>query len=334
MRRLDVLSASLLLATAACSNSVADGMGAGGSSAHTSAATTGSTSAGTGTASSGSSSSTSSSGSGGAGTSVTLTLDSFTVPPGGEVYYCQDFANPFGGVDAEVSEFESHMAVGSHHMLLFYKPGATDTPLATCSGLEFAATPYGSQQQDDSLSFPTGIAALLPGSDGLRIQSHYLNVTPNTITSSVKVTLHLAEPGSVQYQAGVLFVIDTDIDVAPASSAVVSNDCTLPVDMNMLRASSHMHMHGTAFDATVAGNDVYQTTAWSDPVPALFAPAKAMKAGDPLHFQCSFTNNGTTPLTFGESALTDEMCIFTASFYPTPAGQATIDASNCVASQH
>jgi hypothetical protein len=323
MRRLDALSASLLLATAACTGTVVDHPGTGGSTT-----TTGTTSSGPG------GSSASGGTGGGGGTSVTLTLDTFTVPPGGEVYYCQDFANPFGGVDAEVSEFESHMSVGSHHMLLFYKPGATDSPLAACSGLEFAATPYGSQTQNDSLSFPPGIAALVPGSDGLRIQSHYLNITADTITSSVKVTLHLAEPGSVQYQAGVLFVIDTGIDVAPESSAVVSDDCTLPIDMNMLRASSHMHEHGTAFDAMVSGETVYQTNAWSDPVPALFAPPKVLQAGAPLHFQCSFTNNGTVPLTFGESALTDEMCIFTASFYPTPAGQATIDASNCVATQN
>ena len=59
----------------------------------------------------------------------------------------------------------------------------------------------------------------------------------------------------------------------------------------------------------------------------------ALKQGDPLHFACSFTNNGTAPLTFGESALTDEMCIFTASFYPAPAGQATIDATGCIPSQ-
>ncbi len=322
MRRLDVLSASLLLATAACDGSVADSTGAGGSRAtSTTSATAASSSSGTTT------------GAGGA-TSVTLTLDSFSVPPGGEVYYCQDFANPFGGVDAEVSEFESHMAAGSHHMLLFYEPGGTSSALAPCSGLQFAATPYGSQQLDDSLSFPPGIAALLPGTDGLRIQSHYLNVTSSTIDASVQVTLHLATPGSVQYQAGVLFVIDPNIDVPPASSAVVSDDCTLPQDMNLLRASSHMHEHGTAFEATISGNTVYETTSWSQPVAAVFTPPKVLAAGAPLHFQCSFTNDGTTPLTFGESALTNEMCIFLASFYPTPAGVATIDASNCVGTQN
>jgi hypothetical protein len=313
MRRQRIVSASLLLGLAACGETVATS-GSGGSGAVTTSGTTASSS---------------SSGATG-GASVTLTLDSFTVPPGGEVYYCQNFANPFGGVDAEVSEFESHMALGSHHMLLFYKEGASNDPLEPCSGLEFAATPYSTQLPNDSLSFPPGVAALVPGADGFRIQSHYLNVTSTTITASVKVTLHLAAPGTVQQQAGVLFVVDSDINVppGPAATATVSDDCTIP-----LKVGSHMHQHGTDFVATAAGAPLFQTSNWSDPSPAEFSPPKVLQAGAPLHFACSYLNNSDQPLTFGESALTDEMCILVASFYPTPTGQATIVANNCTTSQ-
>jgi hypothetical protein len=320
MRRTTILSACLFLTTAACNGSIAATGGVGGSGAGSGSTTTTTTTTGTGAG-------------GSPGATVTLTLDSFTVPAGAEVYKCQDFANPFGGMDTDVSEFESHMAAGSHHMLLFYKPGATDSALEDCSGLEFAATPYGSQQLNDSLSFPPGVAALIPGADGLRIQSHYLNTTMSTINAHVEVIFHLAEAGTVVNEAGVLFVIDTDIDVPPASSTLNSDDCTIPIDMNMVRASSHMHMHGTSFAATIDDETVYDTTAWSDPVPAEFAPPKVFHTGDPLHFACSFDNNGTAPLTFGESALTNEMCIFTASFYPTPAGVATMNANGCMTNQ-
>ncbi len=77
-----------------------------------------------------------------------LEMDSFVVPAGGEVYKCQNFANPFGGANAEVTKFESHMTPGSHHLLLFYKKNPTDGPLEDCSGLEFAATPYSTQLPD------------------------------------------------------------------------------------------------------------------------------------------------------------------------------------------
>ena len=334
--RRSMLPASLILAlaTAACGGTTLGAGSGGGATASTT------TSSGTGAlASTGSTASSSSGGTG--GTTVTLTMDSFMVPPGGEVYYCQNFANPFGAMDAEVSEFESHMTTGSHHMLLFYETmggpnylASGQSALEKCSGLEFAATPYGSQTQDDSLTFPPGVAALVPGSNSLRIQSHYLNTTMNTLTANVEVTFHLAAKGSVQNQAGVLFVVDPNFAVLPNSSAVVVDDCTLPQDMTLMRASSHMHRHGTNFVATIAGNQVYQTTAWSDPKPAVFAPPEVLHAGDPLHFECSFTNTGTTTLTFGESALTNEMCIFTGSFYPTPPGMATIQANGCNMTQH
>src|SRR5262245_14890758 len=109
-------SAVLLLLISACGGSPDDQS----TSSHA-AASAGA--GGSGPAGSTGSGSTSGSGAGGgSGKSVTLKMTPFTVPSGGEVYKCQNFANPFGA-EAEVSAFESHMTPGSHHMLLFYKEG-------------------------------------------------------------------------------------------------------------------------------------------------------------------------------------------------------------------
>jgi hypothetical protein len=326
--RTGLVSASLVLATAACgSNGLVGNTGSGAAGA-----TTSTTSSGT------------SSGAGGSqGETVTLTMDTFTIPAGGEVYYCQNFANPFGGMDVEVSEFESHMATGSHHLLVFFEDstsmsympqgGPAKSALETCSGLEFAATPYGSQQENDSLSFPPGVAALMPGANSLRFQSHYLNTTGASITAHVEVIFHLAAPGSVMNQAGVLFGIDPKFKILPQSSAIVMDDCTLPQDMTLLRTQSHMHRHGTHFLATIAGATVYETSQWSDPKPDIFSPPQVYHQGDALHFECAFTNTGSTPLVFGESAITNEMCIFNGAFYPVVAGQNLIGGANCVMTQ-
>jgi hypothetical protein len=216
------------------------------------------------------------------------------------------------------------MTPGSHHLLLFYKQGATNTNLADCSGLEFAATPYSTQLPDDSLAFPDGVAALVPAGEGFRIQSHYLNTTQNQITAHVEVTLHPAVPGTVTQHAGILFVVEPQINVPPQSTKTIKHDCSIPVDMNVMKASSHMHQHGTNFLATAAGSTLYQTTTWNDPSPAEFDPPRQLHAGDPLHFECTFVNNGNTTLTFGESAQTNEMCIFVGAFYPVPDGQVTV----------
>ena len=46
----------------------------------------------------------------------TITLAPFTIDPGGEVFMCQNFDNPFGGVDAAIQRTESNMSPGSHHL--------------------------------------------------------------------------------------------------------------------------------------------------------------------------------------------------------------------------
>jgi len=307
-RTLIPFSAVMLAALVGCGDASNPASGSGGSG------TTGAT-----TSNGGSGTTTTPSGSGGAaGDAVTFTMTPFTVPAGGEVYKCQNFANPFGGADAEVALFESHMTPGSHHLLLFYKDGATDSPLEDCSGLEFAATPYSTQLPDDSIAFPPGVAALVTSKTGIRLQSHYLNTTGQPIEAHVSATLHLAEPGTVTDHAGVLFVVEPKIFILPNSTATVSHDCNLPFDMKLIKAASHMHQHGTHFTATIAGDTVFETTQWDEPKPVLFDPAKAVKGGDPLHFECSFTNNGPQTLTFGESASSNEMCIFVSSFYPVP----------------
>ena len=254
-------------------------------------------------------------------------MDSFTIPPGGEVYKCQNFANPFGEV-AEVRKFESHMTPGSHHLLLFYNEGASDGPLEDCSGLEFAATPYSTQLPDDEVAFPAGVAARIDPSTGIRLQSHYLNTSSDPLTAHVEVTFHLAASGTVTAHAGVLFIIEPNFAIPPNQTQTVTHECNVPFDMNLIKATSHMHKHGTHFEATIAGETVFETTEWAEPEPAYFDPPRPVSGGDPLHFGCTFVNNSSQTLTFGESAESNEMCIFGAAFYPLPEGSGvTVDCN-------
>ena len=252
----------------------------------------------------------------------TVALDSFVVAPGEERYACQDFANPFDGASAAIHGFASHLTPGSHHLLLFYKASAADAPLADCSGSEFAAGPYGSQRPDDSLVYPDGVAAVVAPSDGFRVQAHYLNATTAPLEVRVTVTLSRIDEAAVRDRAAVLFFSNSAIDVPPGQSGVVAQKtCTLPFDVELVQATGHMHSHGRAFSATAAGHTLFSSTVYSDVTPALFDPPLALPAGTAVTFGCTYDNSdGTTPLEFGDSARTDEMCIFSAQFYPAPFG--------------
>lgn len=266
-----------------------------------------------------------------------LTPTPFQVPPGEELYKCQDFANPFGGQDADVDAVVSEAGPGIHHILAFYLDGATDGSLVDCSGLLSGPVPYGTQTQHDTLSFPPGVALKMPGATGFRLQMHYLNVTAAPIAAQPSITFHLAGAGTVQQHAGLMVTPDLDINVAPHSSATAFDDCILPQGMTIGRVEGHAHQHLTNFAATLAGQSVYSSTVWSEPVPKDFPGAGlAFKAGDALHFACSYTNMTGTAVTFGPSAQTDEMCVLSATYWPVvdETNDGTITASNCTPGQN
>jgi hypothetical protein len=254
------------------------------------------------------------------GPSTTLTMQSFTVPPGAELYKCQDFANPYGGADVQVKAFDSHMSVGSHHLFVFFKQNATDGALTDCSGLEFAPFPYGTQRPDDTVVYPDQVGELIPGYAGLRLQVHYINTTQAPIDVSVHVNIHLAKPGTVTIQAAPFFFNNTKLSIPSTGEPVTATKtCKIPVDMNVFQASSHMHLHGINFAATSSmGMTLYTNQDWNEPKPAGFDPPMLLPAGSTVTFTCAYVNNSGQTLTFGEHALTNEMCIFFGQYYPAP----------------
>jgi hypothetical protein len=90
----------------------------------------------------------------------------------------------------------------------------------------------------------------------------------------------------------------------------------MPQAMNVMASASHMHQRATQFVATTGSQTLYQTTTWADPVPSLYTPPIQLPSGAPVTFSCTYTNDTPYDLTFGESALTNVMCIYSMQFFP------------------
>jgi hypothetical protein len=251
-----------------------------------------------------------------AGRDVVVTMDGFAVPPGGEAYRCQNFANPFGGETVDVDRFEAHMTAGAHHMIVFFVDDITDGSLEECSGSEFHPNVFGAQTPDSVMAMPAGVGVAMPSASGLRLQLHFVNETDHDITAGVTTRFHVAAPGSIVNHAGQLLFSNEDIDVPPSVPTNVTKTCTVPKDIYLLGASAHIHRHAVNFLATAGDRTIYETTGWSDLTPARFDPPMALAQGSPVTFTCSYVNDTTSTIMFGESALTDEMCILGAIYYP------------------
>jgi hypothetical protein len=250
--------------------------------------------------------------------SVTIETDEFTVAPGGEVFKCQTFRNPFG-VDVDVLRTESVMAPGSHHLIVFFDSTGTDGAVYDCGGLEFGERVHGAQVPEYVREYPEGVGLPMYAREGLRFNMHYLNTSAAQIRAKVRLTILAAPAGTVKNRAGFLFLNNVGISVAPRSKGTATKTCNIPANVQIMDLVSHMHMHATQIVAkTASGKLVYESTEWDHPTPSIFTPPLALGTDTQVTWTCSYDNQGDTPLSFGESAATNEMCILGGTFYPAP----------------
>jgi hypothetical protein len=247
---------------------------------------------------------------------LTIKMTDITVPAGGETYKCQNFANPFGGA-VDIDRFEAHMPAGVHHMIVFFVDGIKDGAIEDCSGSEFHGNVFGAQTPDSVIDLPSGIGVAIPQKTGLRLQLHFVNAANHPVTVGVTAKFHVAETGSIRQHAGQLIFSNEDIDIPPTTTPIsVQKSCTVPSDISLLGASAHVHQHAVDFVAETNGMQLYHFTGGPEATPARYAPPIAVAANQGISWTCSYTNDTGTNLVFGESAITNEMCVFGAIYYP------------------
>ena len=257
---------------------------------------------------------------------VTLTMTSFQVAAGDEVYYCQNFANPWGmGVDIKI--YSLMMGPGSHHMFAFYQNGGA-AALEPCpeGGLQTGPFTFVSQSPQKTVEFPQSVGATIPSGTGFQLMVHYLNTTSAPITASVALTMYIAKPNVVTQHAGVLFLDNTTMTVAPTCTGAgcpSAESYTLGQDIYVLSTEGHMHKYATQFVTTVSpasqappNGQMYQTNTWDEPAPTNFSPPLHLASGTTVTWTCTDVNNTGELLTFGESAVTNVMCISQSIIYP------------------
>jgi hypothetical protein len=268
------------------------------------------------------------------GQTVTLTADTFTVDVGAEVFKCQTFPNPFGK-DVDLIYLDGTMSAGSHHFFLFNLDPTTvalrletpPTPLKDCpgGGIEFHPFPYLSQQPHWIVNFPQpNMGYPLSAQNSLMINVHYLNATTAPIQASAKITIMAAKPGVVTTHIGTIFLNNTLFSVPPTpatSPAPYTKTWTpasgqLPANYNIFTSWSHMHRTSVDFQASANGSVFYDEKNWDSPPLYVHSPAMPMSGTAPITWSCSYYNDTSSTLTFGESAKNNVMCIYMGQYYP------------------
>ncbi len=257
---------------------------------------------------------------------LVVTLDEFELASGAEAYKCQNFRNPLGR-DVAILQSQSSMSSGSHHLAAFRIEENAAGPLEDCSGLEFHATIHAAQTPRAVTTYPVGVGAYLKGSDGVRLNAHYFNLSKQSIVAKVTVAIDYVEADQVTHKAAQIHLNDGTVHVPPGRGTA-GGTLTIPAevgDIHIVSLQSHMHRRGVHFVASTADREtLYETTSWHEPPVRSFDPAIRVEAGSSITWRCEIQNETAQPLTFGESADTNEMCVLTGYYYPAPEGRGLV----------
>jgi len=243
--------------------------------------------------------------------------------------------------DTEIKVHQLHNLLGmSSHHLIVYKDDmdATEQPTPVpCQPFAGALNPTGkifpvmiTQKHDDALTLPEGVAYTLAPHQMIKIEMHYLNPSDVDAQATATVDFFAAEPTAIRDEANILFIGTPDISLAPNVMTEVHeffNPGWASLDLSTSKFFAITgHTHKLGLDVTVGIADtptsavtpVYApaTFLWSEPETTTHQPEFQVSAAGGFDFSCSYYNNTSATVRFGESA-NNEMCFFWAYYYPS-----------------
>jgi hypothetical protein len=179
----------------------------------------------------------------------------------------------------------------------------------------------GGQVRAETADFPGGAALAFKGGDVLLFQGHFLNAGATATTARVHVELRTTPPASVKHRVGTFRFYDPYVFVGAHSSGSARMRCPVKHDITIVSAGSHMHRRGASYSAYLdlpgaapASAPFFTTDDWQHP-PYYRGPLQA-PAGSFVRFGCDYKSDDGADVVQGLSAETNEMCMFSAFYYP------------------
>lgn len=279
---------------------------------------------------------------------VRLTLGPLELRPGQETTRCITAHLPTT-VDTDVVQIDATLSQ-THHVI-FYREGVDrpDAPLHSCQPLDVLsgtnpsrAPLYIGEVPKESFQLPPGVGYRLRAGQAYTIEGHFLNASTKTVQASAELLLIPTPAGSSVQQADMLFLSATSqlgkkydgmgIGLPPAVAMVPTATTIDPaffglpddlIDVNYFGLTTHQHHLGTRAVVSRStglgepGELLYENTDWEHPPLKRFvSPPLTFQHGEGFRWQCSYANSTNKYVTFGQSAVSNEMCILWAYYYP------------------
>jgi hypothetical protein len=248
--------------------------------------------------------------------------------PGEERTFCY-YTTIQSAADLGVARWESHMTPGSHHLILYFTPTAKHpdgTLTEDCDGGALPIWTYSSQSPDDELTMPDGVGMTVAAGQKAFVQMHYLNTGDAPLTANVSIKGHAYAAGTDYIPAAPFITFHTMINVPPNDTASVEGRCDVPADAKFFVLSTHAHRFSTRTEVRDGDDMVFQSDDWEHPGGRSWdAPFYSFK--NELVYRCEYENFTSQPVTTGDSAETDEMCMAVGFFFPATAPIYCVDST-------
>lgn len=273
---------------------------------------------------------------------VRLRVGPLPIDPGQERTQC--LTGHFGGSCA-LNVVQIDATQHSTHHVIFYRedPAAADAALHDCQPLNI--NPFGvgtkaplfiGETPQAQLKMPPNVAYPFAAGAPYTIEIHYMNAGNKPVSADAELVLTLAKPGQEVTRAEMLFYasitpLDKNYDgkqkgIPPHQQLTLDPPgfARPPAGIKLFGLTSHQHRIGTEFvisrsrGASDAGQELFRNTDWQHP-PLLRFPDDGLltfAAGEGLRWTCSYNNTNDFYVTFGQSALRNEMCILWGYYFP------------------
>jgi hypothetical protein len=267
------------------------------------------------------------------------------IAAGEEMTVCTTVQLP-NETDVDIVRLQADLEPGSHHLILYRSTetveSTTATPCMPFEGIQQGVVPILiAEIHSTDIQLPKDVAYHFPPHQMVRVEAHYINVSPAEIKGHGKVTLTPGEAGKT-YQAADLMLMGSLQQLA--TQGVPPNTQSFTLDPGFFKGGPKVdlttltifaltgHEHHLGDTVTVAkstsktdpGTMLYKSTNWDNAPMLIFDDAHLLKfgAGEGFRWQCSYNSMDAVPkptevTKFGQSAITNEMCFVWAYYFPS-----------------
>jgi hypothetical protein len=246
-----------------------------------------------------------------------------SLTPGQEQFLCYYKTAPGGAIT--VGSFRSWMTKGaSHHFIVFQGSGGVDGSLQSCA-FGNGAWVYATSKSGLMVGMDMPAQVGLPFSAGQSfvLNMHLVNTTSDVVKPVIKLNVLAAK--DVKYNAAAAYSAvspNFSINIPAMGTQTVHGTCTVPAGSNFFLWTTHTHKFATNVDVNyVSGGQstrIVNTTDWENPGTHVWTAPNFLttKAGDSFQYACTYKNPNPLPVTFGETAASNEMCMAIGYFFP------------------